>query len=138
MRTTTRFEWGDALFVVIDEFEYTPVKPYAGAVAGELDDEAQTTDQWGWTMGQQQYDWFNNTLKNSDAKFKFVFSHHMLGGQLAGGGSRAARPATSGAARRRRTSSSGAARTRTAPTASPRTGRRSRTARSSRSCSTRA
>ena len=38
-------------------------------------------------MGQQQYDWFNDTLKNSDAKFKFVFSHHMLGGQLAGGGS---------------------------------------------------
>ena len=80
------FTWGDALFVVIDEFEYTPVKPYAGAVAGEQNDEAQTTDQWGWTMGQQQYDWFNDTLKNSDAKFKFVFSHHMLGGQLAGGG----------------------------------------------------
>ena len=81
------FEWGDALFVVIDEFEYTTVKPYTGAVAGEQNDETQTTDQWGWTLGQQQYDWFNDTLKNSNAKFKFVFSHHMLGGQLAGGGS---------------------------------------------------
>ncbi len=80
------FEWGDALYVVIDPFQYTPVKPYAGAVAGEQNDEAQTTDQWGWTLGQQQYDWLNDTLKNSNAKFKFMFSHHLLGGQLAGGG----------------------------------------------------
>ncbi len=80
------FEWGDALFVVIDEFQYTMTKPYPGAVAGEQNDEATIGDQWSWTLGQQQYDWFNDTLKNSDAKFKFVFSHHMLGGQLAGGG----------------------------------------------------
>ncbi len=73
--------------MVIDEFQYTPVKPYAGAVAGEQNDETQTTDQWGWTLGQQQYDWLYNTVTNSNAKFKFVFSHHLLGGQIQGGGS---------------------------------------------------
>ena len=39
-----------------------------------------TGDQWSWTLGQQQYNWLKQTLENSDAKYKFVFSHNMLGG----------------------------------------------------------
>jgi len=75
------FEWGDALFVVLDPFQYTMQNPY-GNVAGEGSDDPATGDQWNWTLGYQQYNWFRNTLQNSDARFKFVFSHQVTGGQL--------------------------------------------------------
>ena len=71
--------WGDALFVVIDEFQYTMQNPY-GSVAGEGFDDPATGDQWNWTLGAEQYQWFKQTLENSTAKYKFVFSHNMLGG----------------------------------------------------------
>ena len=71
--------WGDALYVVIDEFQYTMDLPYT-PTAGEKSDDTVTGDQWSWTLGKQQYDWLKQTLENSDAKYKFVFSHHMLGG----------------------------------------------------------
>jgi PKD repeat protein len=60
------FEWGDALFVVLDPYSYTAPKPGA--------------DGWGWTLGATQYQWFAKTLAASRARFKFVFSHHLLGG----------------------------------------------------------
>jgi hypothetical protein len=60
------FEWGDALFVALDPFTYTPRKPGANG--------------WGWTLGQTQYQWLAQTLSASRARFKFVFSHHILGG----------------------------------------------------------
>jgi phosphodiesterase/alkaline phosphatase D-like protein len=77
------WEWGDALFVVLDPFQYTMNKPY-GTIAGsgEADDEVVSGDQWNWTLGQQQYDWFKETLEESNARYKFVFSHHIVGGQL--------------------------------------------------------
>ena len=71
--------WGDALFVVIDVYQYTMANPY-GTAAGEGADDADTADQWIWTLGKDQYDWFKETLENSDAKYKFVFSHHVTGG----------------------------------------------------------
>ncbi len=71
--------WGDALFVVIDEFQYTMQNPY-GATAGEGSDDPITGDQWNWTLGAEQYNWLRETLEGSDAKYKFVFSHNMLGG----------------------------------------------------------
>jgi hypothetical protein len=73
------WEWGDALFVVIDPFQYTMANPY-GAVAGEGSDDPDTADQWIWTLGEQQFNWFKQTLENSGAKYKFVFSHQMTGG----------------------------------------------------------
>jgi phosphodiesterase/alkaline phosphatase D-like protein len=57
------WEWGDALFVVLDPFWYTKKKP-----------------DWGWTLGQDQYNWLKNTLSTSKAKFKFVFAHNLVGG----------------------------------------------------------
>jgi hypothetical protein len=60
------FEWGDALIVVLDPYTYTAPKPGA--------------DGWGWTLGATQYQWFAKTLATSRARFKFVFSHHLLGG----------------------------------------------------------
>jgi hypothetical protein len=61
------FEWGDALVVVLDPYTHTPAKPGA--------------DGWGWTLGATQYQWFARTLSASRARYKFVFSHHMLGGK---------------------------------------------------------
>jgi hypothetical protein len=62
--------WGDALFVVLDPFWYTPTKPRPD----NLD------NNWGWTLGKAQYDWLKSTLENSDAAFKFIFTHHLVGG----------------------------------------------------------
>jgi Calcineurin-like phosphoesterase len=73
------WEWGDALFVVIDPFQYTMHLPYT-PTAGEGTDDSVTGDQWSWTLGEQQFDWFKQTIQNSHAKYKFVFSHQMTGG----------------------------------------------------------
>jgi hypothetical protein len=68
------WEWGDGLFVVIDPFWYTVNMPHrAGAYM-------PTEDAWDWTLGKQQYDWLYSTLAGSDAEWKFVFTHHLVGG----------------------------------------------------------
>ena len=78
--------WGDALFVVIDVFEYTMSLPYTPAAGEGTDDtktciySGDTQCQWNWTLGAAQYSWLKNTLQNSTAKYKFVFSHNMAGG----------------------------------------------------------
>jgi hypothetical protein len=74
------WEWGDALFVVIDPFQYTMNNPY-GAMAGEGSDDPATGDRWNWSLGQEQFNWFRQTIENSNTKYKFVFAHHMLGGE---------------------------------------------------------
>ena len=66
------FEWGSALIVVIDPYWYTMEKPNA--------------DGWGWTLGKQQYDWLKGTLENSNASYKFVFAHQLVGGDSQGRG----------------------------------------------------
>jgi len=58
------WEWGDSLFVVLDPFTYTNKQGAAG---------------WDWTLGRVQYDWLKTTLENSHTKYKFVFSHHLVG-----------------------------------------------------------
>jgi hypothetical protein len=60
------WQWGDALFVVLDAYRYETISP-------------KPTDLWDWTLGKTQYDWFKQTLEQSNAKFKFVFAHHVLG-----------------------------------------------------------
>jgi predicted phosphodiesterase len=65
------WNWGDALFVVIDPYEYSPTKPL---------------EAWGFTTGKTQYDWFRNTLESSKAKYKFVFAHQIVGGDNLGRG----------------------------------------------------
>ncbi len=57
------WEWGNALFVVLDPYWYTLTKP-----------------GWGWTLGAAQYNWFKKTITQSTAKFKFVFCHQLVGG----------------------------------------------------------
>jgi hypothetical protein len=85
------FEWGDALFVMIDPYWSSPV-PVGnsggggmGAGASLSEDEEWTRltrtarDRWASTMGDAQYEWFRETLMESDARYKFVFAHHVLG-----------------------------------------------------------
>ena len=62
------FEWGEALFIVLDPFWNTLANPNT------------TNDAWSWSLGQTQYNWLRDTLKNSSAKYKFVFMHHIIGG----------------------------------------------------------
>ncbi|MBX7213776.1 MAG: metallophosphoesterase, partial [Thermoflexales bacterium] len=66
------FEQGGALFVVLDPFAYTTVKP--------------NTDGWKWTLGREQYDWLRRTLESSKASHKFVFIHQLVGGDDQGRG----------------------------------------------------
>ena len=44
--------WGDALFVVIDPFQYTMNLPYSGGPCEENDEGTPTYDQWTWTLGR--------------------------------------------------------------------------------------
>ncbi len=73
------FEWGDALFIGIDPYWNTLTKPYSGTAGGEEDDEV-VGDRWDWTLGEEQYLWFKQTLESSSATWKFVFSHQLVGG----------------------------------------------------------
>jgi hypothetical protein len=71
------WEWGDALFVVLDPFWYTVEMPHRGGAY------MPTLDAWDWTLGKDQYDWLYRTLAGSDAEWKFVFTHHLVGGVTA-------------------------------------------------------
>jgi hypothetical protein len=37
-------------------------------------------DSWSHSLGKEQYQWLASTLKNSSAKYKFIFIHHLVGG----------------------------------------------------------
>jgi hypothetical protein len=69
------WEWGDALFVVLDPFRPTVNKPHNYGGAG-------SRDGWDWTLGREQYDWLLQVLEASTRSWKFVFIHHLVGGVL--------------------------------------------------------
>ena len=88
------FEWGDALFVAIAPYWQSPapVGMSSGMGMGSLaeppwseiqeDWEALVSppdDPWESTIGDAQYQWLKSTLEESDARYKFVFAHHVLG-----------------------------------------------------------
>ncbi len=72
------FEWGDALFVVLDPYWHTTTKPHDST--GGSDPGTGSGDGWDWTLGDNQYFWLKDTLEQSNATFKFVFSHHPTSG----------------------------------------------------------
>jgi hypothetical protein len=75
------WEWGDALFVVLDPFHYSMVWPSeGGGYGGEGVDGEIGGDRWDWTLGIKQYLWLKHTLENSSARYKFIFAHHVTGG----------------------------------------------------------
>jgi hypothetical protein len=87
------WEWGNALFVVLDPYAYTASKPH-----DQPEGQPGSGDNWDWTLGREQYNWLKATLQASQAKFKFVFAHQVTGGvTLYGrGGAEAARHALGG------------------------------------------
>lgn len=71
------WEWGDALFIVIDPFWYTTTQPHSD----EYDERNPGSgDRWDWTLAHRQYAWLAETLANSTATYRFVFAHHVTGG----------------------------------------------------------
>ncbi len=72
--------WGDALFVVIDPFWFTNTKPFIGNTGGGETSDTGSGDRWDWTLGLDQFNWLKTTLETSNAKYKFMFAHHMTGG----------------------------------------------------------
>lgn len=67
------WQWGDALFVVLDPYWNTVTKGKEG---------------WALTLGDRQHQWLEKTLASSQAKYKFVFIHNLVGGldgQMRGG-----------------------------------------------------
>jgi len=64
------FTWGDALFIVLDPYWFTKSAP----------SKDQPADLWTPTLGEEQYQWLKRTLETSDAKWKFVFIHQLIGG----------------------------------------------------------
>lgn len=65
------WHWGDALFVVLDVYGYT---------------EERNSNPWCFTLGDKQYRWLDKTLSESEAKYKFVFAHQLVGGDSYGRG----------------------------------------------------
>lgn len=61
------WEHGNALFVVLDPYGFTPR-------------QRRNDDNWVRTLGKEQYDWLKRTLETSKAAFKFVFIHQLVGG----------------------------------------------------------
>ena len=68
------WQWGDALFVVLDPYWNSPSQ--------------SSKDGWNLTLGDRQYQWLGKTLAESQAKHKMIFIHNLVGGldgQMRGG-----------------------------------------------------
>jgi hypothetical protein len=75
--------WGDALFVVLDNYWQSAALVDSGfhedPGGGKGHDGHKDRDWWALTLGDAQYHWFKQILEQSNAKYKFVFAHHVLG-----------------------------------------------------------
>jgi len=65
------FTWGDALFVVLNVYTYTPTCHLLSTYPGLPDD---------WTLGDAQMAWLRTTLENASSKWRFLMIHHPVGG----------------------------------------------------------
>lgn len=74
LRDYYAWTWGDALFVVIDPYWHSK-KPVDNVFGGGK----KNGDLWEVTLGEAQYRWLQETLEKSKSRFKFVFTHHVLG-----------------------------------------------------------
>ena len=108
LRDYYAWEWGNALFVVLDPYWHSkkPVDNVAGDTSGDNTSESstatagakgqkknqnsgtagsggsgagKTANQWEIGIGDEQYFWLKETLEKSAATFKFVFAHHVMG-----------------------------------------------------------
>lgn len=93
------FEWGDAIFIVLDPYWSTTERIRGGGGGNRgtgraergggggqggqrpSDEPLKPTDSsWTSTLGRTQYDWLTKTLQGTEAKYRFVFIHHLVGG----------------------------------------------------------
>ena len=84
LRDYYAWTWGDVLFVVIDPYWHSPVQVDADAGGdrggkGEKGSGGKVRDMWGISIGDAQYQWLKQTLEQSKAKYKFIFTHQVLG-----------------------------------------------------------
>ena len=80
LRDYYAFTWGDALFVTIDPYWHSPT------ISPDSTLFSDPEPKWGATLGDEQYQWLKKTLEGSDAKWKFVFAHHVNGNNRGGAG----------------------------------------------------
>lgn len=66
-----QWKWGNSQFIVLDPFRYTTSRSRDGS-------------NWSWTLGEKQYRWLKASLENVEAKYRFVFLHHLVGGAPSG------------------------------------------------------
>lgn len=66
-----QFEWGNSQFIVLDPFRHTTRRSRGNDASG---------GNWNWTLGERQYQWLQRSLEQSNAKHRFVFIHHLVGG----------------------------------------------------------
>lgn len=50
-----------------------------GGGRGEGSGGGRKRDWWGMSIGDAQYQWLKKTLEESNARYKFVFNHHVMG-----------------------------------------------------------
>jgi hypothetical protein len=79
LRDYLAWTWGDALFVVLDNYWHSPALVDSGFQETERGEGRRDRDGWSLTLGEAQYRWLQRTLAGSTAKYKFVFAHHVLG-----------------------------------------------------------
>lgn len=88
LRDYYSWNWGDALFITLDPYWHSslPVDNVAGTSDtnesnknSKSESNGKTKDLWKIGIGDEQYAWLKNTLENSNAKYKFVFAHHVMG-----------------------------------------------------------
>jgi len=65
------FSWGDALFVVLNVMSYTTAELLLTSASGSPEE---------WTLGHEQLAWLERTLRSAQAKWRFLFIHHAVGG----------------------------------------------------------
>ncbi len=68
------FQWGDALFVVLNVMTYTET---CHDLTLASDEDGRPED---WTLGSEQLAWLQKTLDEATSKWRFVLVHHVVGG----------------------------------------------------------
>lgn len=66
------FTWGDTLNIVLTVTGYTTIGHIHNTKVGRGDD---------WTLGKKQKEWLYKQLKESKAKWKFIYIHHTVAGK---------------------------------------------------------
>jgi hypothetical protein len=67
------FQWGDALFVVLNVMTYTPTAHLLSHDPVGVPDD--------WTLGSEQLTFLEETLQNATSTWRFLLIHHVVGGK---------------------------------------------------------